>query len=147
MADFSFMQGGSNPYLQFGFGLPMMGGGSSSIGSSTPLMGSTALTTPTGPGVPAPMNMPSSQGIGFNVPTAQLALSGLGTIGNLWAAFQAQKLAKEQFNYTRGVTETNLTNSIKQYNTSLGDRARNRSLVEGKDYTSWYDENKLNRSK
>lgn len=87
-------------------------------------------------------------GLGLNMDTAGLALSGLGTIGNLWAAFQSQKLAKEQFKYTKGVTETNLTNSIKNYNTQLTDRANNRAIVEGRtpDQTKAYiDANSFTR--
>jgi hypothetical protein len=88
------------------------------------------------------------QGLGFNMPTANLALTGLNTIGNLWAAFQAQKLAKEQFKYTKNVTDTNLANQIKTYNTGLTDRANNRAIVEGNsaDQTkSYIDANQLSR--
>lgn len=86
--------------------------------------------------------------LGLNFDTANLALSGLSTIGNLWAAFQAQKLAKEQFKYTKGVTDTNLNNQIKTYNTGLVDRANNRAIIEGRDaaYTKNYiDSNSLSR--
>lgn len=79
---------------------------------------------------------------------AQLGIAGLGTIGNLWAAFQAQKLAKKQFKYTKGVTETNLANQIKSYNTSLADRSRSRAVVEGQDPATaqaYIDENSLKR--
>ena len=38
---------------------------------------------------------------GLNMDTGKLALSGLATIGNLYAAFQANKLAKKQFNFSR----------------------------------------------
>jgi len=70
-------------------------------------------------------------GLGFNVPTAQLALSGLGAIGNIMSAFNAQKLAKKQFEYQKGITDTNLANSIQSYNTTLADRARARGAMEG----------------
>lgn len=69
--------------------------------------------------------------LGFNAPTVGAGLSGLATIGNIWNAFQSQKLAKEQFKYTKGVTETNLANSIASYNTALSDRARSRGAMEG----------------
>lgn len=70
-------------------------------------------------------------GLGFNVPTAQLALSGLGAIGNIMSAFNAQKMAKKQFEYQKGITDTNLANSIQSYNTTLADRGRARAAMEG----------------
>lgn len=70
-------------------------------------------------------------GLGFNVPTAQLALSGLGAIGNIMSSFNAQKLAKKQFEYQKGITDTNLANSIQSYNTTLADRGRARAAMEG----------------
>lgn len=73
------------------------------------------------------MNTP----LGMNLGTGQLALGAIGTLGNLWAAFQAQKLAKEQFDFQKGVTNTNLANQIQSYNTSLVDRINARSFMQG----------------
>lgn len=87
-------------------------------------------------------------GLGFNMDTAQLGLSGLSAIGNFWNAFQAQKLAKKQFEFTKDITNTNLGNQIKSYNTNLSDRARSRGFVEGQsqDQISQYiDKNSLSR--
>lgn len=70
-------------------------------------------------------------GLGLNIPTGQLALGGLGALGNLWGAFQAQGLAQKQFELTRNIANTNLTNQIRSYNTALEDRARSRGAVEG----------------
>lgn len=69
--------------------------------------------------------------LGMNIPTFQLGLSGLSTVGNLYGAFQANKLANSQFDYTKKITDTNLANSIKSYNTTLSDRAAARGSVEG----------------
>ena len=69
--------------------------------------------------------------LGFNLPTAQLGLAGLSTIGNLWGAFGASKLAKSQFDYTKQITNTNLANQIKSYNTALTDRANSRAVMQG----------------
>lgn len=87
--------------------------------------------------------------LGLNFETAGLVLGGLQTIGSLWAAFQAQKLAKQQFQYTKNITDTNLANQIKTYNTALEDRARARAAMEGRDAASaqaYIDQNKLSRS-
>lgn len=86
--------------------------------------------------------------MGLNFDTANLALSGLNTIGSLWGAFQAAKLAKQQFKYTKRVTDTNLANQIQTYNTGLMDRANNRAIVEGRspEQTAAYiDANSLRR--
>lgn len=68
---------------------------------------------------------------GANIPTLRMGLSGLNTLGNLWGAWQAQGLARDQLNFTRNVTNTNLNNSIQSYNTALADRARARGVAEG----------------
>lgn len=83
-------------------------------------------------GAPGTPGMVPDTGLGWNLGTGQLALAGLGTIGNLWTAFGAQNLARKQFDFTRGVTETNLANQIKSYNTALADRARARAATENR---------------
>ncbi|MCF8861665.1 hypothetical protein KIP58_22025 [Xanthomonas campestris pv. campestris] len=81
-------------------------------------------------------SMFGNSGLGFNMDTLQLGLSGLSTVGNLWNAFQAQKLAKQQFAFTKDITNANLANQIKSYNTTLSDRARSRGVVEGQSQDS-----------
>ena len=92
----------------------------------------------TGPGVwqqVAPqvggINNNLSTPLDWNLGTGQLVLGGIGTIGNLWSAWQAQNLAKEQFNYQKGITDTNLANQIQSYNTALSDRINARGFVQG----------------
>jgi hypothetical protein len=85
---------------------------------------------------------------GLNAPTFKMGLDGLGTIGNLWGAWQANKIARDQLDYTKDVTNTNLANQIKSYNTTLEDRARARGAMEGQsaEQTQQYiDQNRLRR--
>ena len=68
----------------------------------------------------------SGSGMGWNMGTLQTGLQGLSTIGNLWGAFQGNKLARKQLSLATDAYNTNLTNSIKSYNTQLEDRIRGR---------------------
>ena len=88
-------------------------------------------------------------GFGFNMPTLQMGIQGLNTIGNIWGAWQSNKLAKDQLNFTKMITNTNLNNQIKSYNTALEDRSRSRAAVEGQSASeaqSYVDRNRLSRS-
>lgn len=72
-----------------------------------------------------------NRGFGLNIPTLQLGLGALNSIGGLYAAFQSQALAKKQFQFTKDAYNQNLTNSIQSYNTALDDKARSRAVMEG----------------
>ena len=74
---------------------------------------------------------PGGGPLGMNLDTASLALGGLQSLGNLWQAWEANKLAKEQFKFNKGFATTNLANSIQSYNTTLEDRTRARAFTEG----------------
>lgn len=77
-------------------------------------------------------------GIGFNVGTGQLALGGLSALAGIWGSMNQNKLAKDQFKFQKDVTNTNLNNQIKSYNTALEDRMNARGAVEGRsaDFTA-----------
>ena len=87
-------------------------------------------------------------GLGMNVGTGQLALGGLGALNSIFNGFQSGKLAKDQFKFTKDITNTNLNNSIKSYNTQLSDRINSRAAVQGES-SSWaqdyLDKNRLSR--
>lgn len=87
-------------------------------------------------------------GLGMNIPTFQLGLGALGSLSNLYSGFQANKLAKDQLSFTKSITNTNLNNQIKSYNTALEDRARSRAVAENRDQASadeYIEKNKLSR--
>lgn len=69
-------------------------------------------------------------GFGMNIGTGQLALGGLQSLAGIYNAFQTNKLANKQFKFTKDVTNTNLNNSIKSYNTALSDRANSRYFTQ-----------------
>lgn len=90
----------------------------------------------------------SASQLGMNIPTFQLGLGALGSLANIYGGFQANKLAKDQLSFTKSVTNTNLNNQIKSYNTALEDRARSRATAENRDQSSadaYIDANKLSR--
>jgi hypothetical protein len=90
----------------------------------------------------------SFSGLGMNVPTFQLGLGALGSLANIYGGFQANKLAKDQLSFTKDITNTNLNNQVKSYNTALEDRARSRAVAEGRDQSSadaYIEKNKLSR--
>lgn len=97
---------------------------------------------------PASFMSGSAGQLGLNVPTFQLGLDALGSLANIYGGFQAKKLDKDQLNFTKSVTNTNLNNQIKSYNTALEDRARSRAVAENRDQSSadaYIAANKLTR--
>ena len=110
----------------------------------------TAMGMGAGLGVASPTSFMSGSAnqLGMNVPTFQLGLGALGSLANIYSGFQANKLAKDQLNFTKSVTNTNLNNQIKSYNTALEDRARSRATAENRDQSTadaYIAANKLTR--
>lgn len=109
-----------------------------------------AIGMGTGLGTPTPTSFMSGSAnqLGLNVPTFQLGLGALGSLANIYSGFQANKLAKDQLNFAKSVTNTNLNNQIKSYNTALEDRARSRATAENRDQSTadaYIAANKLTR--
>lgn len=90
----------------------------------------------------------ASTPIGMNIGTGQMGLKGLAALGNLYSSLQSNKLAKEQFKFSKDFANTNLNNQIKSYNTTLDDKIRSRSVIEGTDSAAaeaYLDKNRLSR--
>lgn len=106
------------------------------------------MGTNLGASSPTPFMSGSANQLGMNVPTFQLGLGALGSLANIYSGFQANKLAKDQLNFAKSVTNTNLNNQIKSYNTALEDRARSRATAENRDQSTadaYIAANKLTR--
>lgn len=131
-------------------------GNNLSVGSISPIMSDWSraeipvVPLPTVPVVEgASMASPSPNTGMTGLDKINTVLAGIGTIGNLWNMFQAQKLAKRQFRFQKDITETNLANQIKSYNTALADRINSRSFTEGRPegYAQQYiQQNQLSRN-
>lgn len=145
-ADSIFGYGAQTPYLT--------GGSNGSVGASDPVgamfqaapvsgisgTGSTSDLSSIlgfGSGPVFPPAPGQNQAKGFfggmgGMDALKLGLGGLQTIGNLWQAWESNKLAKQQFGLQKNLAQTNLTNQISSYNTSLEDRINSRYVTEGK---------------
>ena len=77
-------------------------------------------------------NQQGGSDLGWNMGTLNTGFKGLATLGNLWGAFQGNKLARKQLSLATDAYNTNLTNQIKSYNTSLEDRIRSRYVHDDK---------------
>ena len=133
--DLSFLTGNSQPSVG---AFQWANNGNSNMGFNTPAMAyqpDTSLAGSIGDANSTPLTGLSDQ-LGMNIPTFQLGLGALGSLGNLYGAFQSNKLAKDQFNFAKGIANTNLNNQIKSYNTALEDRARSRAVAENRDQST-----------
>ena len=144
------MPGASNPvgsYLQTGF--PTAPNSIVNPNYGIPGIASGPMASIAKPGGVGAVGGIGGSGLGWNLNTAQLALGGLQTIGNLWQAWEANKLAKEQFKFQKDFANENLANQIQSYNTTLEDRTRARSFTEGgsaEDAQAYIDKNKLRKT-
>lgn len=89
-------------------------------------------------------------GLGFNMDTGKLILGGLQTIGSLWQAWEANKLARDQFKFSKDFANTNLANQIRSYNTQVEDIGRSRAFTESQsveEAAAWLKANRLPSAK
>lgn len=141
---FGGMGGGST-------GLQLPGTTGSVLGAAPGIGGGGALSSlggALGGGAAGGMGGGILGGLGMNIPTLQLGLGMLSSLGGLYGATQSNKLARDSFNFQKGVTNTNLNNQIKSYNTALEDRARSRAVTEGRDASTaddYISRNRLSR--
>lgn len=70
-------------------------------------------------------------GLGLNIPTLQLGLSGISSLAGLYTGLKSLGLAQDQFDLTKQAYQTNLANQTKSYNTALSDKATARGVMEG----------------
>lgn len=77
-------------------------------------------------------NQQGGSDLAWNTGTLNTGFKGLATLGSLWGAFQGNKLARKQFSAAQDAYNTNVTNQIKSYNTSLEDRIRSRYAYNDK---------------
>lgn len=109
-----------------------------SFGSSDGLSGSPTLSNFDGSGLPGMATGGGGAGAGGIFGTgmggldfAKTAIGGVGTLANIWNAWQGMKMARKQFNFTRNFANANLANQTKTYNTNLADREGSRAVMEG----------------
>lgn len=69
---------------------------------------------------------------GLNWDTVQGIGQGVGALGNMWNAWQQNRLARDQFDFTKEAYNTNLDNQVQTYNTSLEDRTKARNSYLGR---------------
>lgn len=83
---------------------------------------------------------------GWNANTLNFGLEGLTGLGNLWGAWQSNRLARDQLDFTRNFARANLANQTQAYNTAIEDRSRSRAVVEGQtpsQASDWVRRNRL----
>lgn len=72
----------------------------------------------------------ASQGFGWNNNTFQSigsVMQGVGSLGSLYTGLQQLGLARDAYKLQKDAYNTNLTNSVSEYNTNLEDKIRGRT--------------------
>ena len=85
-------------------------------------------------------------GGGGGMTNGQMLIGGVTALGNLWNAYQQNKLAKDQFKFQKNAYNTSLNDNRQTYNSALEDRIRSRYNTEGRssqEADSYLDNNRL----
>lgn len=85
-------------------------------------------------------------GGGGGMTNGQMLIGGVTALGNLWNAYQQNKLAKDQFKFQKNAYNTSLSDNRQTYNSALEDRIRSRYNTEGRssqEADSYLDNNRL----
>lgn len=131
--DLSFLTGNTKPSTG---AFQWMNGSNNQQSFNTPAMTYQPTQSTAGFGLPHEGTPGLTDSLGMNIPTLQLGLGALGSLADIYSGFQANKLAKDQLSFTKNITNTNLNNQIKSYNTALEDRARSRATAENRDQST-----------
>lgn len=70
--------------------------------------------------------------LGMNLNTFKFGLGALTGLGQLYGGFKAASIANSQFDYAKKISDLNIANQTKAYNTNLSDRATARYATENK---------------
>lgn len=84
-------------------------------------------------------------GLAGKFQTAGQGISALGGLAQIYLGFQANKLAKKDFEFQKSAYRDRLEGTTAAYNTQIADRGRSRSFTEGTGDggSAYYDKNKL----
>lgn len=71
-------------------------------------------------------------GLNWNMDTTKAVLGGVGMLGQIWSAYQANKIARDSLDFQKKAYKENVANQRSSYNTALEDRAYARYAQMGR---------------
>jgi hypothetical protein len=145
LAQFTSLGGGGQPAANPN---PFAGSGISGTSTPAPQEWLTQLPGAGGGDKPPTNTNANATGFGMNIGTGELGLQGLNSLSGIYGAMKSNKLAQDSFKLNKQMSNTNLNNQIKSYNTALEDKGRARAQFEGQDASTaqaYIDKNRLTR--
>lgn len=127
-SDYTTLGGDASTYDMSGINALSGSGLNTSIGN---IGGTTATQQGQLAGLAAPSFTSGATGTQNILGDVGLGLQGIQTIGGLIGAFGSLSLANKQYDLQKSVLNTNLSNQIAAYNTTLADKERSRAVMEG----------------